>query len=137
MLLGSDILRLFSLDPIFLLASLLGVWCWLPLRSSTPTSAACLSALLWPTALSVVLASLWVASSTLILGSPYHFRIRRDFMSKNPLSGFAPKQTIESSALAAYPHSATYLPLLPLSFILNKLHHDLTTSKKNKNIYRK
>ena len=24
---------------------------------------------------------------------PYHFRIRRDFMSKNPLSGFAPKQT--------------------------------------------
>ena len=28
-------------------------------------------------------------------------------MSKNPLSGFAPKQTIESSALAAYPHSAT------------------------------
>ena len=25
--------------------------------------------------------------------SPYHFRIRRDFMSKNPLSGFAPKQT--------------------------------------------
>ena len=49
MLLGSDILRLFSLDPIFLLASLLGVWCWLPLRSSTPTSAACLSALLWPT----------------------------------------------------------------------------------------
>ena len=28
-------------------------------------------------------------------------------MSKNPLSGFAPKQTIESSALAAHPHSAT------------------------------
>ena len=39
--------------------------------------------------------------------SPYHFRIRRDFRSKNPLSGFAPKQTKESSALAAYPHSAT------------------------------
>ena len=39
--------------------------------------------------------------------SPYHFRVRRDFRSKNPLSGFAPKQTIESSALAAYPHSAT------------------------------
>ena len=35
----------------------------------------------------------WVASSTLVRGSPYHFRIRRDFMSKNPLSGFAPKQT--------------------------------------------
>ena len=25
--------------------------------------------------------------------SPSHFRTRRDFMSKNPLSGFAPKQT--------------------------------------------
>ena len=43
----------------------------------------------------------------LSFASPYHFRVRRDFMSKNPLSGFAPKQTIESSALAAYPHSAT------------------------------
>ena len=31
-------------------------------------------------------------------------------MSKNPLSGFAPKQTIESSALAAYPHSAITPP---------------------------
>ena len=69
--------------------------------------------------------------------SPYHFRIRRDFRSKNPLSGFAPKQTKESSALAAYPHSATYHPLLPLSFILNKLQHNSTTSKKNKNIYSK
>ena len=29
------------------------------------------------------------------------------FLSKNPLSGFAPKQTIESSALTAQPHSAT------------------------------
>ena len=47
----------------------------------------------------------------LSFASPYHFRVRRDFMSKNPLSGFAPKLTIESSALAAYPHSAT-LPLL-------------------------
>ena len=27
------------------------------------------------------------------LASPSHFRIRWDFMSKNPLSGFAPKQT--------------------------------------------
>ena len=47
--------------------------------------------------------------STASLASPSHFRIRRDFMSKNPLSGFAPKQTIESSALAAQPHSATAL----------------------------
>ena len=33
--------------------------------------------------------------------SPYHFRILRDFRSKNPLSGFAPKQTKESSAWRA------------------------------------
>ena len=32
-------------------------------------------------------------------------------MSKNPLSGFAPKQTIESSALTAQPHSATFVLL--------------------------
>ena len=29
----------------------------------------------------------------LSFASPYHFRVRRDFRSKNPLSGFAPKQT--------------------------------------------
>ena len=51
--------------------------------------------------------SLLSSSHQLSFASPYHFRVRRDFMSKNPLSGFAPKQTIESSALAAYPHSAT------------------------------
>ena len=44
----------------------------------------------------------------LSFASPSHFRIRRDFRSKNPLSGFAPKQTKESSALAAHPHSATH-----------------------------
>ena len=36
-----------------------------------------------------------------LLASCYHFRIRRDFMSKNPLSGFVPKQTKESSAWRA------------------------------------
>ena len=40
-------------------------------------------------------------SSQLSFASPYHFRIRRDFRSKNPLSGFAPKQTKESSAWRA------------------------------------
>ena len=68
----------------------------------------------------------------LSFASPSHFRIRRDFRSKNPLSGFAPKQTKESSALAAHPHSATYIPLLPLSFIHNKFQHNLTTSKKTR-----
>ena len=130
MLLGSDILRLFFTGPYLVslpLCSVSGVDCPSvdPRQPLLPASLLSCDQLL-----TLVLASLWAASSTLILGSPYHFRIRRDFMSKNPLSGFAPKQTIESSALAAYPHSATYLPLLPLSFILNKLHHDLTTSKK-------
>ena len=58
-------------------------------------AANCLSALQPPTASllsSRQLPLCWVASSTLIR-VPYHFRIRRDFMSKNPLSGFAPKQT--------------------------------------------
>ena len=40
-------------------------------------------------------------SNQLSFASPYHFRIRRDFRSKNPLSGFAPKQTKESSAWRA------------------------------------
>ena len=40
-------------------------------------------------------------SNQLSFVSPYHFRIRRDFRSKNPLSGFAPKQTKESSAWRA------------------------------------
>ena len=40
-------------------------------------------------------------SNPLSFASPYHFRIWRDFRSKNPLSGFAPKQTKESSAWRA------------------------------------
>ena len=40
-------------------------------------------------------------SNQLSFVSPYHFRIRRDFRSKNPLSGFAPKLTKESSAWRA------------------------------------
>ena len=107
MLLGSDILRLFFTGPYLVslpLCSVSGVDCPSvdPRQLLLPASLLSCDQLL-----TLVLASLWVASSTLILGSPYHFRIRRDFMSKNPLSGFAPKQTIESSALAAYPHSAT------------------------------
>ena len=53
-------------------------------------------------------ASLRVVSPTLsapfsdsLLASRYHFRIRRDLKSKNTLSGFAPKQTKESSAWRA------------------------------------
>ena len=69
----------------------------------------------WFHANSLLLASLLSSRNCLSAGSrrqlsfasPSHFRIRRDFRSKNPLSGFAPKQTKESSALAAHPHSAT------------------------------
>ena len=146
MLLESDILRFFFTGPHLVSSPLCsGVWCWLPLRSSTPTSAVRLSlvqsrlpsvvscrnsplscptpnclcscpttnsslGLLPPTSpwSPVQLPTLSTGSRRqLSFASPYHFRVRRDFMSKNPLSGFAPKQTIESSALAAYPHSAT------------------------------
>ena len=118
MLLESDILRLFFTGPYLVSSPLCsGFWCWLPLRGSTPTSlfASLLSSLNCPpwspaaTALCPVQLPIPSAGSRrqLSFASPYHFRIRRDFMSKNPLSGFAPKQTIESSALAAYPHSAT------------------------------
>ena len=40
-------------------------------------------------------------SNQLSFVSPYHFQIRRDFRSKNPLSGFTPKQKKESSAWRA------------------------------------
>ena len=95
------------------------------------SSAACLSALQPPTLLLVSCHQLptlyWVASSTLIrlpvpLPGTARFHVQESFV------WFRAKT--DSSALAANPHSATYLPLLPLSFILNKLHHDLTTSKK-------
>ena len=132
MLLESDILRLFFTGPFLsprLSVPVSGVdcpsilprqllFCCLPLCSPATnfssllsnyqlSTTACLSALQPPTA------SLWSLPLSgprrqLSFASPYHFRVRRDFMSKNPLSGFAPKQTIESSALAAYPHSATY-----------------------------
>ena len=122
--LESDILRLFFTGPYLVSSPLCsGVWCWLPLRSSTPTSAVRLSpvqpqlpslcspatnCLSWSPATNYQL-TLSGSRRQLSFASPYHFLVRRDFMSKNPLSGFAPKQTIESSALAAYPHSATMI----------------------------
>ena len=63
MLLESDILRLFFTGPYLVSSPLCsGVWCWLPLRSSTPTSAACLSALQPPTPLLVSCHQLLTAS---------------------------------------------------------------------------
>ena len=128
-----------SLDPIpCCLASLLSnrQLCCLPLCCP---AANCLSALQPPTALSALqpptassalhppTALCWVASSTHIrvplpLPDTARFHVQESFV------WFRAKT--DSSALVAYPHSATYLPLLPLSFILNKLQHDLTTSKK-------
>ena len=138
MLLGSDILRLFFTGPYLVsspLCSVSGVDCpsvdprQLPLLlSNYQLLGSCHYCLSWSPATNSSPGS----RRQLSFASPYHFRVRRDFMSKNPLSGFAPKQTIESSALAAYPHSATYLPLLPLSFILNKLQYDLTSKKKTR-----
>ena len=109
-----------SLDPI-LSATVSGVQCWLPLsvvpRQLSLLSRRQLSAVQSPcrpvaNCLSAPL------SSQLSFASPYHFRIRRDFMSKNPLSGFAPKQTKESSALAAHPHSATKHKTVRMGFFI-------------------
>ena len=63
-----------------------------------------------------------------LLASRYLFRPRRDFKSKNPLSGFAPKQTKESSAWRATHivlHSYSYLTLCPSRL---GLRHVLTIS---------
>ena len=43
----------------------------------------------------------FLCSTNSLFASRYHFQIRRDFRSKNPLSGFTPKQTKESSAWRA------------------------------------
>ena len=97
---NADILsRSSSQDPI-LSPTVSGAQCWLPLRGSTPTSlfASLLSSRNCPLLGRVVNCLVRVPrqlppSHQLSFASPYHFRIRRDFMSKNPLSGFAPKQT--------------------------------------------
>ena len=85
-----------------------------PVCGSTPTLFAVPTPTLWcpvalPSSRQLPLSSF---SSQLSFASPSHFRIQRDFMSKNPSSDFAPKQTKESSALAAHPHSATSRLLL-------------------------
>ena len=102
--LNADILSRFSsLDPILSATGLRSPVLTAPVRGSTPTLFARLSAVQRQLPLSSF-------SSQLSFASPSHSRIRRDFMFKNPLSGFAPKQTKESSALAAHPHSATKQP---------------------------
>ena len=82
-----------SLDPIFS-ATVSGVdrICpWFHANSSADSPLCCPVANGLPAPL----------SNQLSFASPYHFRIRRDFKSQNPLSGFAPKQTKESSAWRA------------------------------------
>ena len=124
MLLESDILRLFFTGPYLVsspLYSVSGVDCPSVLPRQLLLFASLLSSLdcpLWSPAATLNCLSLG-SRRQLSFASPYHFRVRRDFMSKNPLSGFAPKQTIESSALAAYPHSTTKV-LYGMSEILSK-----------------
>ena len=101
-----------SLDPILSATGLRSPVLTAPVRGSTPTL--CCSPLCCPAANCPLLGRVVNCPrpgppSTASLASPSHFRIRRDFMSKNPLSGFAPKQTKESSALAGNPYSATRL----------------------------
>ena len=112
MLLESDILRLFFTGPYLVsspLCSVSGVDCPCPFFHALLLLFASLFQSRLPSVVSCRNSQLPLSGSRrqLSFSSPYHFRVRRDFMSKNPLSGFAPKQTIESSALAAYPHSAT------------------------------
>ena len=123
MLLGSDILRLFFTGPYLVsspLCSVSGVDCpsvdprqllCSPLSCPVSTAFSLLSSHQLPLLLSNYQLLLLVSCHQLLRGllsnyplslgsrrqlsfaSPYHFRIRRDFRSKNPLSGFAPKQT--------------------------------------------
>ena len=96
MLLESDILRLFFTGPYLVSSPLCsGVWCWLPLRGSTPTS-------LFASLLSSLNCPPWSPAATAsLLGRVVNSRSRplttsgygEIFLSKNPLSGFAPKQT--------------------------------------------
>ena len=118
MLLESDILRLFFTGPYLVSSPLCsGVWCWLPLCGSTPTSlftsllsslncppwspaatAFCCLPLCSPATNSLSPVQLPTAS---LLGRVVNSRSRplttsgygEIFLSKNPLSGFAPKQT--------------------------------------------
>ena len=110
MLLESDILRLFFTGPYLVSSPLCsGVWCWLPLRGSTPTSlfASLLSSLNCPPWSPAATALCWVASSTLPL-VPLPLPDTARFHVQESFVWFRAKT--DSSALAAYPHSATYSP---------------------------
>ena len=138
MLLESDILRLFFTGP-YLMLPRFSARCLVltapPWIHANFSYAACLSALQPPTPSASLLSNYqllsWVASSTLVrlpvpLPGTARFHVQESFV------WFRAKT--DSSALAAYPHSATYLPLLPLSFILNKLQYDLTSKKKQEHL---
>ena len=120
-----------SRNCLLLLASLLSSH-QLSLSGLQPPTASL--GLLPPTASAPVqlpTASLWVASSTLVrvplpLPDTARFQVQESFV------WFRAKT--DSSALAAYPHSATYHPLLPLSFILNKLQHDSQQVEKQEHL---
>ena len=115
MLLESDILRLFFTGPYLFsspLCSVSGVDCpsvdprqplcsplscptQLPSVVSSRNCLLLLASLLFRHQLSSLLSNYQLSGARrqLSFASPYHFRVRRDFRSKNPLSGFAPKQT--------------------------------------------
>ena len=90
------------------------------------SSAACLSALQPPTSslscpTTNCLCSCPTTNSSpgsrrqLSFASPYHFRIRRDFFVQESFVWFRAKT--DSSALAAYPHSATDIILLTINHL--------------------
>ena len=135
MLLESDVLRLFFTGP-YLMLTRFSARCLVltapPFFHANFSSAACLSALQPPTLFSPVQLPTLCSPATnsalschqlssllsnyqlplsgsrrqLSFASPYHFRIRRDFFVQESFVWFRAKT--DSSALAAYPHSATH-----------------------------
>ena len=96
MLLGSDILRLFFTGP-YLVSS--------PLCSVSGVDCPSVDPRQLPLLLSNCQLPLSGSRRQLSFASPYHFRIRRDFFVQESFVWFRAKT--DSSALAAYPHSAT------------------------------
>ena len=97
MLLESDSSWLTVAGPYLVSSPLCsGVWCWLPLRGLQPQL---------PSLCSPATNSSPASRRQLSFASPYHFRIRRDFFVQASFVWFRAKT--DSSALAAYPHSAT------------------------------
>ena len=122
---NADILsRSSSLDPILspLLSPESGVDCpspWFPANSFCCPAANCLSA---------------PFSSQLSFASPYHFRIRRDFRSKNPLF-FSRQNRQRNRLLWRATHIVLHLTIRLFSVICRTLFRGVTPSAEVQSVY--